>query len=120
MRRSRTSSPSSITFSSSNTHCCANRERLRRWKSPDRGSVFLAGLRGLLADDLRKPQRPRACSVAVGEDEIELAVALAAFAQRQRLECPRRELVADFLFRKPRVAVPFQRRLDRRRHVTHG
>src|SRR5207249_5459135 len=50
-----------------------------------------------LVDDLGEPQRTRAGILAVGVDEIKLAEALAAFAQRQLFQRAGGELAADLL-----------------------
>jgi len=50
--------------------------------------VLATTLRHILTDDLRQPQRAGTGVIAVGEHQVEIRKALAAFAQRQWFELP--------------------------------
>src|ERR1700682_2192671 len=80
---------------------------------------FAFGFRHFV-DDLREPQRAGTGVLAIGIDEIELADALGAFAQRQRLERAGLQLAADALLRIPAEAEAHRGGEDRGRHVAHG
>src|SRR3954465_10740800 len=72
-----------------------------------------------LGDQCREAQRAGPCILAVGEDEVKLAEALAAaLAQRQCLERPGLQLTADAVLGVPAVAEAHRRSEDGGRHVT--
>src|SRR2546422_47693 len=84
-----------------------------------RDGGLLALARHRLADDFPQPQSGGAGVLAVGEYQVQLGVALAAFAYGQRPERARLELLADSLLRQPGETVARARGLDRGRQVAH-
>src|SRR5678816_4500633 len=74
----------------------------------------------LRANDVGEAKRARAGGVAVGEDEIEAALALGALAQGNREEGAALQLALDRVLREPRVAVAQKHGVERGRLVRHG
>src|SRR4051794_29378045 len=93
------------------------------WSTRSASAALLlarAGVRRALADDLREPRRVAARKLRVGEGEEELAVQPSAVDERQRLERPRGELLADRVLDDPGVPQAHRNRTDRGRLVAHG
>src|ERR1700678_3394153 len=81
----------------------------------------LAALPGhVLANDFSQPQRGGTGVIAVGEYQVEIGAALAALAQRQRLEFAALQFAAYHVVREPGESQAHAGGMNRRRLVAHG
>src|SRR5271165_21033 len=82
------------------------------WASQRVLRVLATLLRDVLTDDLRQPQRAGTGIIAVRKNQVKVAPALTAFAQRQRFELAAVQFAAHRVLRKPCKPQAHDRRVN--------